>query len=227
MLFLPPEKFITKVGKNPHDWLFCGMGISDLIKHFLGLEKAKEADREEHLKVGSTWIVFEGLYRPWVNRKTGEPGYFVHEPNLVVDTGRVQVAALLLGMSGAVNFVAHAVGEGTTNPDNADTRLETELIGNATRIALTDSAGSTLDTADITNDTSVSPFRKKVIAQAIYPATDGNDGETFSEHAIASTTTLPGSPTGTSGVIYNRFEPTSALTKTNGVPVTVSNILRF
>ena len=133
--------------------------------------------------------------------------------NLIVNSGRTRQFQNLLGLSASGSFVAMAVGASTTAAQVTDTRLTYELIGNPTRKPLTNTSGAALSASDINtatqiiviNASSSATFYQNISVQATYNSGDLNNGNQFGEYALASTAVLPGTPTSTSGVIYNHL----------------------
>jgi hypothetical protein len=160
------------------------------------------------------------------NEITGEIVIRDSLPNLITNLGRDHVITRTCGGTGTVTFPYMGVGSGVTVPDYPDVHLTSELIAAATRVALTNTSGGTLDIANIAADTSVSPYRRKIIGQGFYDAPNANDGSTFAEAAIFSVNTLPGSPTGTSGVMYNHFKFPNSFVKDANLSATLQMILR-
>lgn len=133
--------------------------------------------------------------------------------NLITNAGRTQFFRNLFALTASGGFVALAVGACTTAATVADTRLTYELIGNAARKPLVNTSGAALSPSDIVtskttivlNATSTATFYENMSVQATFLSGDGNDGNQFGEYALATTATLPGSPTGTSGTIFNHL----------------------
>ena len=150
--------------------------------------------------------------------------------NLIVNSGRSQLIANALGLTGSSAIIALGVGASTTAAQVTDTRLTHELIGNATRKALTNTSGAALSPSDITtypsgtaivlNATSTATFYQSITAQAVYDSGDGNNGNQFGEYGLFTTVTLPGTPTASSGVMFNHLIDASPTTKTASNSIT-------
>ena len=139
--------------------------------------------------------------------------------NLVVNDGRTRILSLAFvpsASTGLGGFYWLGVGASATPATVTDTRLTYELIGNPTRKFLTNTNGITPTTGNIQLETvtvSGCTFYEKLVLQAIYSTTDGNNSNTFNEYGIFTTATLPGSPTSTSGTMFNHYIDPSPATK--------------
>lgn len=133
--------------------------------------------------------------------------------NLITNAGRTQFFTNLFSMTASGGFVALGVGASTTTAQVTDTRLTHELIGNAARKALTNTSGAALSPADIVtsttsivlNATSTATFYQNMSCQAVWNSGDLNNGNQFGEYGLFTTATLPGTPTSTSGTMYNHL----------------------
>ena len=134
---------------------------------------------------------------------TGEVLQYQADNNIIVDVGRDDVLRLLFAPTGS-SYAYLAVGASSTAAAVTDTQLVHELIGNATRIDLTDSAGGSLESSDIQSEVSGS-FRKKIVLRGFYDTTDGNNNHPFREFSICALDALPATPFAASGSIFNRF----------------------
>lgn len=148
--------------------------------------------------------------------------------NLFVDTGRVNmIKGCFPFTTSAVTMVAMSAGASGMAPDYPDDRLKYEFTGNANRYSLTKVGGAALPLADV-DITSLQQTingylsRKNFQVQATLDYTDGNNGQTIQEYGLHSTTTLPGTPTGLSGVMANRWVDPSPTTKTSLVRIVVT-----
>lgn len=166
------------------------------------------------------------------------------EHNLIVNTGREQMIRLLMGFTSGeagTPFIAMAVGASATTAVVGDTRLEYELIGNATRKALTNVSNVTLtsggtgsdiesESIQVAGELAVDDkwtFKRKIRVRATYEIDDGNNGNTFREYGLTSTLTKPGTPTSTSGNLFNRFIDPNPTPKTSGETIIAEFTLRF
>ena len=122
------------------------------------------------------------------------------------------------------------VGASATAAQVTDTQLTYELIGNAYRKTLTDINGNTPNTTDIVTASAViggCTFYQYIQLQAIYTTSDGNNGNVFNEYGLFSTTVLPGSPTSSSGVMFNHYIDPSPVTKSSSNQVTALVTIYF
>lgn len=159
------------------------------------------------------------------------------EHNMVVDTGRINsMKGILPFTTSPVTMVAIGAGVCSTAEDYAQDRLIYELIGNAARKDLTRTTDSlAIASNPLTNSDIVSEvvtiggftFRKKVVLQAVYDFVDSNNGNTFREYALFSTATLPGTPTGLSGVMYNRIVDPSPIPKDINTKIIIQITMRW
>lgn len=158
--------------------------------------------------------------------------------NVVTLLGRDELFKLLLGFTDASSgspIVAMGVGASAVTGDSSDpnevgNNLQYELIGDSTRQPIYNSSAVALSTADIVSDeTTISSvtYYRKVVVQATYGTSDPNNGNVFKEYGLFTTLVLPGTPTGTSGVMFNRFEDPDPITKTASNAVTVQVTLRL
>ena len=160
---------------------------------------------------------------------TGEVIYSVKSPNLVVKTGREYVLRNLFDLTGT-DFVAMGAGASSNTATVDDTRLTYELIADTNRKTLTNTNGDPLSSSDIQTGTytvEISPgvdatFYKLLTVQVIYDgATDPNVDSYFAEYGIFNTDTLPGTPTGTSGIMFNHYTPGSSIQLSAATTITV------
>lgn len=168
----------------------------------------------------------------WHIKAINECGEVVHEEkkeNLIVKTGRADVLQLLFDLSG-VALNAMGAGACSTAATVDDTRLNYEHILNPTRKDLTNTDGDPLDVADIVDETYTdglgNTYYKKLVLQATYAAGDLNNGHPFQEYGLFSTATLPGTPTGTSGVMFNHLVAASPISKDATITLLVIVTLR-
>lgn len=133
--------------------------------------------------------------------------------NLITNSGRTQFFLNLLAMTASGGFVALGVGASTTTAQVTDTRLTHELIGNTARKPLTNTFGAALSPSDIVtattaivlNVTSTATFYQNISCQAVWNSGDLNNGNQFGEYGLFTTATLPGTPTSTSGTMFNHL----------------------
>lgn len=133
--------------------------------------------------------------------------------NLITNTGRTQFFVNTFAMTASGGFVALGVGASTTAAAVTDTRLTHELIGNAARKPLTNTSGAALSPSDVVtattsivlNATSTATFYQNMSCQAVWNSGDLNNGNQFGEYGLFTTATLPGTPTSTSGTMFNHL----------------------
>ncbi len=132
-------------------------------------------------------------------------------------------------------MVAVGAGSGSTAAVHTQSQLVYELIGNsayspAGRKTLTNTTPVALTASDVTADTYTdglgNVYYFKITVQAIFPSDDLNNGAPFREYGLFSTVTLPGTPTGTSGTMFNRFVGGSNIDKDSSTQITVNITLR-
>lgn len=141
---------------------------------------------------------------------------------------------LLFGLSG-VSMVALGAGVSSTVGSTSDTNLGSELIANATRLPIgktSSTAGSfvALDSSSVVDDVTIISgvtYEKKLECRAIFPTTDGNNGNPFRRYALFSTNTLPGTPAGTSGTMFNVYVAGSDINKDASTEIDVDVTIRF
>lgn len=162
-----------------------------------------------------------------------EEGNLVSEremTNLVVNTGRDLLLKDLFMLSGSSGVVCLGVGASTTAAAVTDTRLTHELIGNATRKPLVNTSNAALSGSDIVAETTTIGgvvYYKKLVCQATWDVTDGNNGNQFGEYGLFTTATLPGTPTGTSGIMFNHLIDFTPPTKSASNSITAVVTVRF
>lgn len=120
------------------------------------------------------------------------------------------------------------MGSGSTAASATDTRLTTELIANATRLSLTNTSNASLTSSDIVDDPQTIggvSYQKKIVVRASMLASDNNTGN-VQEYGLFDTATLPGSPTGTSGNIFNHFVAGSPINKTSSIQIDIDTTIR-
>lgn len=142
--------------------------------------------------------------------------------NILLDDGRKMVARHLLDFETPTAYPYMGVGSSTTSTDPTQTGLQTELTGNANRIALTNTNGNPWTSSDFTQETPIgTSFRWKIIAQAIFPTGDGNNGSLFAEWGIANQAAFGGG-----SKFYNRYLSGSPFTKDSSLAIAAQMLLR-
>lgn len=149
---------------------------------------------------------------------TGEITYESTNTNLVVKTGRELALVDIFGLTASTAIIAGMVGASSTAATVDDDRLIHEHLGNATRKPLTNNLDVGLTAADIEDVVYVDPisgvtFYKKLTVKYSYGTSDGNNGQPFREYGLNSSITLPGTPTGLSGIMLNRLVDAATQTK--------------
>lgn len=182
-----------------------------------------------------------GIRGDWKRIEHLEDGTVVsvsEKKNVVTLLGRDELFKLLLGFSAeasgspivAMGVGASAVTGDSSDPNDVGSNLQYELIADSTRQPIYNSSAAALSTADIVSDeTTISSvtYYRKVVVQSTYGNSDPNNGNVFKEYGLFTTLTLPGTPTGSSGVMFNRFEDPDPITKTASNAVTVQVTLRL
>jgi hypothetical protein len=152
------------------------------------------------------------------------------DQNIVVIGGRENVLNLLFALAASSTVVALGAGASGTAATATDTRLNYELVGNASRKPLTNTSFAPLSSADVVLETFVDGFGEtyytKIIVQGVYQLVDGNNGQPFQEYGLFSTTALPGTPTSTSGIMFNHFVAGAPVVKDNTITITVQVTIR-
>ena len=167
----------------------------------------------------------------WKIQEHDKAGNLVNEKeikNLITNSGRTQFFRNMFGLAASSILVAMGVGASTTTAQVTDTQLTYELIGNATRKSLTNTSGVPLSNSDIVtgtttivlNATSTATFYQSIAVQAVFNTVDGNNGNQFGEYALFTTLTLPGSPTASSGVMFNHLVDPAPTVKTSANSIT-------
>lgn len=158
--------------------------------------------------------------------------YEEKDHNIVVKDGRAETLKLLLNLSG-VPFIALAAGACGTAATVNDTRLNYEHILNGTRKGLyKQSDGITpITSADVVDDTFVDTngqtyYKKLTCRSQFVGVSDANQGQPFQEYALLSNVTCPGTPTGTSGTMFNHYVATSAIILNSDVTLLVDTTIR-
>lgn len=150
--------------------------------------------------------------------------------NLVVNSGRNLLIYFLLGFTGASSVVALGVDASSTAAAVTQTQLVYELRGNPTRKSITNTSNVALSASDIVLETTTigsTTYYEKIVLQAQFAAGDGNNGNVFNGYGLFTTTTLPATPTASSGIMFNRFVDPAPITKTADNSITIQVTLRF
>lgn len=155
--------------------------------------------------------------------------------NVVTDGGRQLIPYNLfaIGASGFPMFMCF--GSGSTPASHLDTRLTYELIADSTRPQITNENGSALSgsTVTLTNYTDDDydppyPYYVQAIVRAdIDGDTSLNVGAPIREVGLNTNVNCPGSPTGTSGVLWNHYVYPSSTTLDAGTLFIAIGFLHF
>jgi hypothetical protein len=147
-----------------------------------------------------------------------------HAYNIVTDLGRESMILQNFGLGGS-SFVYLGAGASSTAAAHTDTHLLYEHTADAQRKTLTNSSGNSLSASDVVADTYTDAlgnnYYRKLVMKAIYLVDDPNTGP-FQEYGIFSVSTLPSTPDGVSGVMWDRMVADTAITKSGTVQITVN-----
>lgn len=153
-----------------------------------------------------------------IERSPDRDKKFTH--NMILDDGRKNVGRKLLNFASPITYTHMAVGSSIADPAPTQTTLTTELTGNATRKPLTNTAGNPWTNADFVSETPPETnFRFYIIAQGLFPETDGNNGSLFAEYGVANQAAF-----GAGTKLYNRWVEEFPFTK-NPTQVVASQML--
>lgn len=166
--------------------------------------------------------------------KTEDESKVVYEergPNVVVKTGKADVLQLVFAISGSSAIIALGAGASSTAATVDNTNLVYEHILNASRKVLTNTTDGGLTVSDIQDETITidsCTYHKKITVRGKFTgASDGNVGHPFQEYGLFTTLALPSTPTGTSGVMFNRYVATTPITLTSDLTLIVETLIRI
>lgn len=175
---------------------------------------------ENNFDITATWNVL-------VHDAEGNLLHSEERHNLIVDGGRSETLADVVGVGAISSFKFLGVGSSNTAAAETQTTLVAETTnvsspaGSLTvRATCTDSTGGVLDIGDVASDATVPPYRKKIILQSIF-ATGDNNGTTMYEFGLFSSATFG------AGTMFNRFVLGSSIAKTSSISVTVNITIRM
>jgi len=177
----------------------------------------------ETCPVLATWKIIEHDYH----------GRVVSEKelkNMVVNTGRELLLKCLFMTAGSAGVIAMGVGASSTAAAVTQTSLVYELTGNGIRKPLTNVNGNPLSAADILSETVVissNTYQRKLTAQSVWDTGDGNNNNIFAEYGLFTVLPTPGTPTASSGIMYNRLVDPSPTLKTGANSITAQVTVRF
>lgn len=175
------------------------------------------------------------LYAEW-NIKAVRDGVVIQEEtkeNLITNTGRVDVLDLLFGFGAGQPIIAMAAGACSTAAAVTDTRLNYEYsLLSGTRATLTNVSNVAISAGDVVAETitiGADTFYEKIVVQATYPAniSDPTNGNPYQEYGLVSNASCPGTPTGTSGILFNHLVAGSAIVKDASTQIIVVVTLRI
>lgn len=144
--------------------------------------------------------------------------------NLITTAGKNAMWSTLLALSGSGSFLTLAYGSGSTAADPADTHLTAELILDSTRVPLTNASGTPMTGGSVVSSSNFvdSGFTPNItytslaaVMATINGATSANVNKVVRELAIASNINCPGTPVGTSGIIFNHYVLGADISLTN------------
>lgn len=173
------------------------------------------------------------LWRAFETKSDGSIGVSNPEgPNVVVNAGKDSLLRLLFALtgSGTSSAICCAAGSSATAAAVTDTQLNYEHIANGTRKTLTNTSGAALSPSDIESGSyliSGITYTRRLVCQAVWDSADLNIGATFREYALATNINCPGTPTGTSGSIFNRYVDAQNIVKTGGNSITIQISVYF
>jgi hypothetical protein len=154
--------------------------------------------------------------------------------NIIVNSGKVQLLSNLFIQASSGLFPFLAVGASGINQgfvaSASDTHLIYEINTNTVRKPFLSVNGGALTSADITNENVTIGgfnFTEKLVGQATFPQVDNTNGYQFGEYALASIAPVPGTPTGTSGQIFNHYLDPNPLNKQPSNTIVVQVTIRF
>lgn len=166
------------------------------------------------------------LWRSFETSDNGAQHLSPEGPNIVTNLGKESLITLLFALSGSStsSAIVCAAGSSSTAASVSDTRLGYEHIANSTRRPLTNTSGAALSPSDIESGSyliSGITYTRRLVCQAVWDSSDLNVGAVFREYALATNINCPGTPTGTSGSIINRYVDAQNITKTGGNSITI------
>ncbi len=159
-------------------------------------------------------------------------GKVVHEStglNIIVNTGRELMIKNLFGFAGSSTLACVAVGSSSTTAAVTDTHLTYEILGASMRPTLTNTSGAPLSASDIVSETvtvSGVTYHRKIVVQVEWASGIGT-GYTFAEYMLTTTSTQPGTPTTTSGIMFNHYIDPSPAVKGADTAVQLQVSLRW
>jgi hypothetical protein len=177
-------------------------------------------------------VQWEVITRPVENDVVGEISHYSKGENLVTNTGRTALLSMAFVPSASAigGWYWLAVGASSTAAQVTDTRLTYELVGNATRKALTNTNGAVPSVGDISLQTiTIGGFTyyEYIVLQTTFLTTDGNNNNTFAEYGLFTTGVLPAGPTGSSGGMFNHYIDSNPAFKAATNQITVAITIRF
>ena len=155
--------------------------------------------------------------------------------NVVLDGGRALMAYNLLNLPGSGWALYGAMGSGTTAATHTQSRLVYELIADGTRPLIKNQDASPLSTAAVTvttyQDDDYTPAYEYYVQAIVRFDMDGdtsaNVGAPIQEVGLNTVAACPSTPTGTSGVMWNRYVYPSPTTLDPGTLFIALGFLHF
>lgn len=167
----------------------------------------------------------------WEDPKIAEGTNF----NVITDAGKQLMWNTLFALAGSGSFNSLAFGASSTAAVHTNSQLVYEHQLDPTRVALTNQSGTVMTSGSVValstfNDTSFTPtvsyYTSATVMGTIVGSTTLNTNQPVQEVALASTRTLPTTPTGVSGTIWNRFVLGAAVVLTNTTTLQVLIVSR-
>lgn len=155
--------------------------------------------------------------------------------NVITDTGKQMMWSTIFGLTGSGTFLTMAYGASSASAVHTDTHLTYEHILDGTRIPLTNQSATQMTQGSVVSlstftDSSFSPaisyYTAATVMGTINGATSLNVNQPIQEFGIASNTACPGTPTGTSGTLFNHYILGASTTLTSTTTLQIIVIFR-
>lgn len=189
----------------------CGVRwISRKFKKFPGAEPIKYLPGLE----GNPLAIINPILWEDDNMKEGKNW------NVVTDNGRTLIFNTIFAFTGSGSPVFMCFGASSTAANHLDTRLTHELIADGTRPHVTNENGNPFSSSTVTTtsyqDTDYDPPYDYYVQAIARGDLDGdtslNVGQPIREVGLNTNVNCPGSPTGTSGILFNHYVYSSTTT---------------
>lgn len=208
--------------------LSSGIAVSWISRKYKKLPGANPIRYKEGQEGNPLAITNEVLWED-ANIKTGDNW------NVVTDGGRALMANNLLHLPGSGFALYGAMGSGSTAATHLQDRLVYELIADGTRPLITNQDASVLSTSAVTvttyTDNDYDPPYEYYVQAAIRFDMDGdtsaNVGAPIQEVGLNTVAACPSTPTGLSGVLWNRYVYPSPTTLDAGTLFIALGFLHF